>query len=115
MPRGNDALRIAAIRRAFPRGDEEDLNLRVPRDGPGGQPPEMNAPDLNVRAPLHETRGLLPGLVVWCGAANRATQEGLEPRHAAAAAAAAVAACAAGVCRNVQKLRNGVHAVGRGG
>jgi len=36
VPRGNDALRIAVIRRGFPRGDDEDLNVRAPRDGPGG-------------------------------------------------------------------------------
>jgi hypothetical protein len=55
------ALRIAVIRRAFPRGDDEDLNLRAPRDGPGGLPP-----DLNVRAPADDP-GVLPGRVVWYG------------------------------------------------
>jgi len=61
---------IEVVRRAFPRGDGKDLNVRAPRHGPGGL-----LPDLNVRVPADSPGGLLPGLVVWSGGANGATQE----------------------------------------
>ena len=71
---------------------------------------------MNVRVPRHGPRGILPGLVVWFGAANGAAQEeGRERRQAAGAAGAAVAGCAAGVWRNLQEPRDGVHAVERSG
>ena len=34
--RGGFDTYIAVVRRAYPCGDDEDLNVRVPRDGPGG-------------------------------------------------------------------------------
>ena len=94
---GGFEARIAVVRREFPRGDDEDLNVRVPRDGPGGWPP-----DLNVRVPADDPGGLLPGLAVWSGAANGAT-------HGAGAARAAE------VRRNLVDPRGGVHAGGIGG
>lgn len=81
-PPGDDALRIAVIRRTLPHGYDKDLNLCVPRDGPGGLPPF-----LNVRAERHGPGGRLPGRVVWFGAANGAAQEEERgPRHSADAA-----------------------------
>ena len=59
------ALRIAVVRRAFPRGDDNDLNMRAPRHGPG-----RLLTDSNVRVPADS-----PGLAVWSRLANRATQE----------------------------------------
>jgi len=89
VARGDEArwiavVRIAVVRRAFPRGYDQHLNLRAPRDGPGGLPP-----DLDVQAPRNGPWGPLRGSVVWFGGVNGATQEaGREPRHGAGAAGA---------------------------
>jgi len=117
VPRGRDALRISVIRRVFPRGYGEDLNVRAPRDGPGWLPP-----DLDVRAPAD---GLLSGLAVSSGGAHGAPkEERRDPRPdaggpdafqahrlCAGAAGADRAARAAGVGWNIQEPRHGVHAV----
>jgi hypothetical protein len=42
---GDDAMRSATIQRAFPGGDDEDLNVHIPRGGRGSL-----LPDLDVRA-----------------------------------------------------------------
>ena len=55
--------------RAFPRGDDEDLNGRAPRNGPGGLPPDLNG-DLSVLAPRHGPGGLPLEMVVWSGGAK---------------------------------------------
>ena len=87
---GSGCLRTAQTWRrslgcAFPRGDDEDFNLRTPRDGPGGW-----VPYLNVRVPADGPAGLLQGGVVWYGGADGITHEvGREPRHAADTARAA--------------------------
>jgi len=92
----------------FPRGDDEDLNVRTPCDGPGEWPYE-----LDVRAPADGPGGRLTRVVVWSGGANGSThEEGREPRHGASAVRAAHAA---GVGRNLEEPCHGVHAVGRGG
>ena len=96
---------------AFPRGDNEDLNVRAPRDGTGGL-----LPDLHVRVPTDGPGDLLPGLVVWSGGANGVAQEeGREEPWRDKIARVARAACASGVRRNLKEPRHGVHAVDHGG
>ena len=69
-PRGRSEVWLPVVRSAFPRGDDEDFNMRAPLDGPGGWPP-----DLNVLVPADGPGWLLPGLVVWPGEAEGATLE----------------------------------------
>ena len=111
FPCGGFEARIAVVSSAFSRGDDEDLDVRAPRYGPG----EL-LHDIDVRVPADGPGGLLQGRVLWSGGANGATQEeGREPRHGAGDAPAARAARAAGVRRNLQEPRHCVHAMGRGG
>jgi hypothetical protein len=67
-------------------------------------------PDLDVRTPRNGPGGPLRGSVVWFGGAKGAPQEERrEPRHGAGAARAAR------VPRNLQEPSHGVHAIWRGG
>ena len=109
FPRGRSQV-FPVVRTAFPRGDNEDLNVRAPRDGQGGW-----SPVLNVRVPADGPGRLLPGCAVWSGGAKGATQEeGREPRQHVRACAACVAR-EAGVWRNLEEPRHGVHAMVRDG
>ena len=67
--------RFAVVRRAFPRRDDEDLNLRAPRDGPG----ECRQ-DLNGRVAAGGPGELLP---VAGGADAASLPEGREAARAA--------------------------------
>jgi len=91
---------------SVPRRDDDDLDMRVPSDGPGGL-----LEDLYVRAPSDPPGWLLvlhvrvpsDGLeLVVAGGANGATPEEERKRIGAGAA---VAAGAAGVRRNLQACR----------
>ena len=105
--RGRFEARLTVVRNAFPRGDDEDFNVRTPRDGPRGLPK-----DFDVGAPADGPRGRLPGRVVWSAAANGATQEeGRAPRNGARAPQGA-RPC--GVF-HLDGTRHGVHAVGLDG
>ena len=97
-------MRIAVLSGAFPRGYDEDLDSRAPRDGPGGR-----VPDLEARTPRNGQGGPLRRRLVWFVGANGATQEaGREHRQSAGASSADRAT---GFPRNLQERRHGVHSV----
>ena len=75
---------VVVVRHAFPRRDDD---FRAPRDRPRGLPPDF---DVCVASTTDGLGGLVPGLVVRAGGANRETPvQGRELRHGARAAPAA--------------------------
>jgi len=64
--------RVAAVRQVFPRRDDEDLDMRAPRDGSGVFPPDFHVVGASTAG---RTGGLVPGCVIWFGWTNGETPE----------------------------------------